>query len=85
MGKYRIKCITHDKNEVITHVDIDNERYKVEKIVQLILDKAHSFYTEENDKRAEVYAKQHPTSKRWFLTTDPDSDEENNLDFLPKC
>lgn len=85
MGKFRITCKTHDENEVITRVGIGDKTYAVQTIVDWINNKEHSFYTEENGNKAEVYAKQHPTSNRWFLTTKPDGIDENNLDFLPNC
>jgi len=56
----------------------------VQQIVDWINGGKHTFYTFV-DKRADVYAKKHPTSGRWFLTTKPDSIDENNLDFLPQC
>ena len=85
MESYRIHCIIHDKNDVIIKVGIGNDVFDVIKIVNWILEKKYFFYTFENNVRAEVYAKQHPTSGRWFLTTKPDSIDENNLDFLPRC
>ncbi|MCK5017736.1 MAG: DUF3892 domain-containing protein [Candidatus Peribacteraceae bacterium] len=87
MGNYRITCIVHDDKKVIIKVGIENEnaRYLVKEIVDWINRNEHTFYTLERGVKASVYAKQHSTSGRWFLTTKPDDSNENNLDFLPQC
>jgi len=69
----------------ITHVGVqDNGIQSISKVIAWI-DRGHTFYTLEDNKRAGVYKKQHPESKRWFLTTNPDDMNENNLGFLPTC
>lgn len=79
-----IKCVKQE-NGAITHVGIGEHTYTVENIVGDIRNNRFQYYTFKDGKKADVYAKEHPTSKRWFLTTDPDDTRENNLDFLPKC
>jgi len=69
----------------ITHVRVqDNGIQSISKVIAWI-DRGHTFYTLEDNKRAVVHKKQHPESKRWFLTTNPDDMNENNLGFLPAC
>ena len=86
MARYKIICIIHDRNQVITHVGLSTgTRHTVQEIVNYIRSNTHSFFTLERGYEALVYARQHPVSGRWFLTTRPDSIEENNLDFLPYC
>ena len=48
-----------------------------------ITDGVDTFYTEENDNRAKVYARERNGTK--YLTTEPDGIDENNLDFLRDC
>ena len=84
MANLQITCIQESEGR-ITHVEVqDNGIQSISKVIAWI-DRGHTFYTLENNKRAVVYKKQHPESKRWFLTTNPDDMNENNLGFLPTC
>ena len=84
MADLQITCKQESEGR-ITHVEVqDNGIQPISKVIAWI-DRGHTFYTLENNQRAEVYKKQHPESKRWFLTTNPDDINENNLDFLPAC
>ena len=85
MGDFQIVCKIHDENEVITHVGIGKDKYAVKIVVDWINEGTHTFYTLEDGKRAKVYARQRSDTGTWFLTTNPDSDDVNNLDFLPAC
>ena len=85
MTEYQITCVVQDSNGIITSVGINGQTYTVITVVNWILNRTHTFFTMKNGYRAQVYAKQHPTTKRWFLTTEPDGTRENNLDFLPHC
>jgi hypothetical protein len=82
-----ITCIVHDSREVIIRVGIGSSRtqYSVQEVVDWIRTEKYQLYTYKAGMKARVYARQHPTSGRWFLTTDPDSTLENNLDFLSHC
>jgi len=84
VANLQITCI--QESEVgITHVKVqDNGIQSISKVIAWI-DRGHTFYALENYQRAIVHKKQHPESKRWFLTTNPDDMNENNLDFLPTC
>jgi len=80
----QITCIQESEGR-ITHVGVqDNGIQSISKVIAWI-DRGHTFYTLEDNKKASVYKKQHPESKRWFLTTNPDDTNENNLDFLSTC
>ena len=84
MADLQITCIQESEGR-ITHVGVqDNGIQSISKVIAWI-DRGNTFYTLENNKRAVVYKKQHSESKRWFLTTNPDDINENNLDFLPTC
>ena len=84
MADLQITC--KQESEVgITHVGVQNNGIQsISKVIAWI-DRGNTFYTLENNKRAVVYKKQHSESKRWFLTTNPDDMNENNLGFLPAC
>jgi Protein of unknown function (DUF3892) len=47
------------------------------------MDSSHKFFTHENNRKALVVKRTHPNTRRKYLTTNPDSTNENNLDFLP--
>jgi hypothetical protein len=82
---FEISCIVEDANKVITHIGVGANRWDVPGVVDDIRNNRYQYYTYKDRKKADVYAKQHPKTGRWFLTTDPDDTRENNLDFLPKC
>ena len=86
MAEYEIICIRHDSNKVITHVGLRNAGvYTVAEIADRINRVVDTFFTYRGGQRAKVYARQRSDTGRWYLTTNPDSTYENNLDFLPYC
>ncbi len=85
MTEYQISCVVQDQQGVIQQVGIGSNTHPVSDVVNWIQNRTHSFYTIKNGNRAIVHARQHPITKRWFLTTEPDNTKENNLDFLRKC
>ena len=86
MADIRIVCKTHDDNKVITHVGLeDSSVHTVLEIWNRISNREDTFYTFVNNNRAKVYARQRRDTGTKYLTTDPDSENENNLDFLPSC
>jgi hypothetical protein len=84
MGDFQITCIRHDDKKVITHVGISGTIYTIQRILLAMEDK-DTFFTYKDNKRATVYRKQHFLTYKWFLTTEPDTTDVNNLDFLPQC
>ena len=84
MVDLQITCIRESGGR-ITHVGVQSNGIPpISKVIAWI-DRGNAFYTLENYERVIVHKKQHPESKRWFLTTNPDDINENNLDFLPTC
>lgn len=83
MTDMQIHCVKQSNN-LITHVGIGSTQYTVEMVVGWIRNKINNIYTFKYGQKATVYAKQ-SINGNWFLTTEPDSTKENNLDFLPPC
>lgn len=83
MTHYQITCVRQYQG-VITHVGIGNYHYTIPQIVEFMF-QGHEFYTHKKGAYAKVERKWSSHSNRWFLTTNPDSILENNLDFLPSC
>jgi Protein of unknown function (DUF3892) len=84
MTEFEIVCVIQDLQGIITHVGLNNGQvYPIMTIIDSM--PHHSYCTYGNWQKAVVFRKRHPTSGRWFLTTNPDDTRENNLDFLPKC
>lgn len=83
MGNYQITCVRQYEG-VITRVGIGNNKFFISEIVDLMF-QGHTFYTFKRGVYAQVERKWTSVSQRWFLTTNPDSILENNLDFLPRC
>jgi hypothetical protein len=87
MTKLEITCVRYDDtSNVITHVGVGaaGKEYRVIDIVQAMLN-GDTFHTFRGGQWAKVYRNQHNFSGRWFLTTNPDDMNENDLDFLPIC
>jgi hypothetical protein len=84
MESYEIRCVVHDADNVIVRVGLGHKTYPIQQVIDWIRIGKCGLYVSKNNKRAVVYAKEHPTSGRWFLTTDPGGLEENDLDFLPE-
>ena len=83
MTRFQITHVKKDSNGVITHVKVGSMPFSVESVVKWIQNDGDYVYTTKYGKEAAVYAKKHWKTSRWFLTTEPDSLVENNLDFLP--
>ena len=80
-----ITCVIHDpSNGNITSVRIKDQIYFVSVVAQSINSGKWDVYTWSNDKAAKVYARQ-SISGKWYLTTEPNSTKEDNLNFLPEC
>ncbi len=81
--EWEITCVTQSNN-VITHVGIEQWHLPIETVIYWVQNGMYKVYTHKKDKKTLVYAKQ-SSNGNWFLTTEPDSTKENNLDFLPTC
>lgn len=84
MQELYIECVRKDSYGVITHVGIGGTLYEVTEVVQGLLNRHYTVYTNKNNQKVYVYSKQ-SVNGNWFLTTEPDSTRVNNLDFLPTC
>lgn len=65
-------------------VGIQDSRYAVAQIWAWIDRKEHTFFTNENNRKAIVYARKR-NDGTIYLTSHPDTTTENNLDELPNC
>ncbi len=85
MGDYQITCKEHDSQERIIKVGLGRmrEMHSTDQVVKWIRDGTHTFYTLKNGDRAKVLARQRSDTGYWYLTTEPDNEDEKNLDFLP--
>jgi hypothetical protein len=87
MSEFEITCVHHaDSNEpgLITHVGINGKLYTIMDIVNAMTN-YDTFHTFQDNRLARVQRRQHHTTRRWYLTTNPDDTRENNLDYLPVC
>jgi len=88
MGHYKIICVNHDQNGVITQVGIETnsgaKKFNTDTVADWISSNKNSFYTRNKlGQNVRVYAGANYFKR--YLTTDKDSPLENNLDFLPHC
>ncbi len=79
----QITCKVHDEDEVITHVGVAGVKQPMLEVWNEITKGINTFYTFENNVRANVYARERDGTK--YLTTSPDGTTANNLDKLPDC
>lgn len=85
MSDLEISCVMKDSQLRITHVGLNGYLQEVITVVNLLLSRQNTAFTYKHGLRARVIPKQNEITKRWYLTTEPDSTRENNLDFLPTC
>jgi hypothetical protein len=88
MAQFQVSCITPDRNDLDRRIDrlggpvmgvhpIDTVlRWHVE---------GHRFYVMVETTVVFLRRIQHPVSKRWFFSTEPDGRYDNNLHSLPLC
>lgn len=93
MGDHRIDCTNKDGPDPDYRIDgfggvtvPGNTRWH-DTLDNLLaaMRNGHTFWVSVQNRRVEVIAKQHPRSKRWYATTEPDSFPPNNLLNLPDC
>ncbi|MBI3842708.1 MAG: DUF3892 domain-containing protein [Thaumarchaeota archaeon] len=85
MPELQINCVIQENN-VITTVGIGDKVYAVQTVVDwLNANKENRCYTFKDNKKAEVVARKHKETGKWYLTTNPDDTRMNNLDFLDSC
>ena len=88
MGQY---YITHtrkdgaDADRRIDAVQIDYRIYHIDTVIDWINSGVHQFFVSVWGRAVQVITRQHPTSRRWYLTTSADGFPPNNLLSLPDC
>lgn len=74
-----------DADRRIDAVQIFLTIYPIDTVIQWINTRLHSCYVVAQGRRVEVITRQHPASRRWYLTTEADGFPPNNLLSLPDC
>ena len=94
MSDYRVNCIRRDGNDADRRIDrlgglgpdgTSTWNDTIDNVIRFIEQGAHRFWTSAGGKSVWVAVKVHPTSKRKYLATEPDSYPSNNLLHLPEC
>ena len=89
MATFKITCISRDGPDPDYRIDaagFSGNVYPIDQIVRWIQNNDHQFYV--SDDRGDsiwVGVRQHPTSGRFYLATEPDGNPLNNLKSLPEC
>lgn len=92
MTDYRVTCIKPDGADTDRRIDRLGGTYNqtqvwndtIDAVIQAI-GNGHTFWVSVNGYRVAVVRKVHPTSGRWYLTTEADGFPPNNLLSLPRC
>lgn len=84
MQELQITHVRKNKQNKITHVQIDDKIYETITIINWWDREMYQCYTFENNYKSYVIVKTSNLGNR-FLTTSPDGVEENNLNSLPSC
>ncbi len=86
MPELEISCVIKNHLGEITHLGIDNKKiFSVMQVILSILDGRYSYYTYQYGYKVQVYAVQDPSTRKWFLTLEPDNPHEHQLNFLTAC
>ena len=88
----QIKCIKRDGADADRRIDGFGGHHNgkpwylsIDDLIDWILNKGHTFYTEVANRRVEVVVNKHPQSGRLYVTTEGDGFPPNNLLALPEC
>lgn len=88
MGRYQITHTRKDGADADRRIDgvkIADEYFPIDTIINWILRREHSFYVSVYGRTVDVIVRVHPTSNRYYLTTESDGFPPNNLLNLPGC
>lgn len=89
MSDFQITCITRDRGDPDWRIDavgFVGHVYPIDQVIGWIQSNTHRFYvTANNGQSVWVGVRRHPTSKRLYLSTEPDGYPLNNLTSLPEC
>lgn len=91
MASYEVTCIIPDGGDADRRIDRlggngPSGRWQdsIDNVINAIAN-GHDFWVQVAGRRVKVIRKQHPTSYRWYLTTEGDGFPPNNLLKLPRC
>lgn len=88
MGRYQITHTRKDGADADRRIDgvkIGAEYFPIDNIIGWINRREHTFFVSVQGRTVDVIVRVHPTSNRYYLTTDGDSFPPNNLLALPNC
>ena len=94
MSDVRVTCIKRDGADADRRIDRlggpqpdgdGNWNQSIDDVINYIRNGTHRFWTSVSGKSVWLQVKQHPTSGRYYLTTQGDGFPPNNLLSLPEC
>lgn len=88
MADYQVTCIKRDGADADRRIDRlggPGWNDSIDNVIRFIKNGSHRFWTTAQGRSVWVIVKQHPTSRRDYLTTEGDSFPPNNLLSLPDC
>lgn len=88
MANYQITGIRPDGTDADRRIDavrIGESIFALDTVINWIRSNTHRFYVSVSGQGVWVIVKQHPTSRRFYLTTEGDGFPPNNLLNLPHC
>lgn len=74
-----------DADRRIDAVQINGSVFDIDTVINWINGRAHRFFVTVWGRTVQVITRVHPTSGRWYLTTEADGYPPNNLLALPDC
>jgi hypothetical protein len=89
MGQYQVTCITRDRGDPDYRIDevgiASGDIYPIDTVIRWIQSNEHQFWVVANGQSVWIGVRQHPTSGRYYLATEPDGYPLNNLGSLREC
>jgi hypothetical protein len=88
MSDFEITCITRDgpdSDRRIDAVGFAGSVYPIDQVIGYIQRGEHRSWVRSRPESVWVGVRQHPTSRRYFLATEPDGQPLNNLASLSEC
>ena len=88
MAHYQVTCISRDGSDPdhrIDEIGIHGEKFPIDTVIYWLQSDQHTCWVHNGVKPAMVGVKQHPSSKRFYLVTEPDGIPLNNIKSLPEC
>ena len=87
MATYQVTCIRRDGRDTDRRIDRLGGPWGSGSIDEVIswIKAGHQFWTSVNGQSVWIVVRQHPTSRRDYLATEPDGYPPNNLLSLPEC